>query len=225
MFVKALRNVFRRRGIRREAVAVVTQTVVDRNDPAFSNPLKPIGSHMDEARAKQLAEKYRWTVREDAGRGWRRVVASPRPLRIVEEDAVCALIDEGFIVITVGGGGIPVVLRSDGALEGVAAVIDKDFASSLLARQIGAELFVISTAVERVALDWGTERQRWIDRLTLDEARSYLAEGTHFAAGSMAPKIEACIEFLEAGGSEAIITTPDRLEDAIAGRAGTHIVA
>jgi carbamate kinase len=180
---------------------------------------------MDATKAAQRRERDGWDVVEDAGRGWRRVVASPRPLRIVEEDAVCALIDEGFIVITVGGGGIPVVVRSDGALEGVAAVIDKDFASSLLARQIGAERFVISTAVERVALDWGTERQRWIDRLTLDEARSYLAEGTHFAAGSMAPKIEACIEFLEAGGSEAIITTPDRLEDAIAGRAGTHIVA
>jgi carbamate kinase len=145
-------------------------------------------------------------------------------LRIVEEDAVCSLIEDGFIVITVGGGGIPVVRRADGALEGVAAVIDKDFASSLLAQQIGAELFVISTSVERVALDWGTEQQRWVDRLTLDEARTYLAEEIHFAPGSMAPKIEACIQFLEGGGSEAIITTPDRLEDAIAGRAGTHIM-
>jgi len=222
---QSLANDFTRMAIARRAITVVTQVEVAADDPAFAHPSKPIGTFMDASKAAERRERDGWDVVEDAGRGWRRVVASPRPLRIVEEDAVCALIDGGFIVITVGGGGIPVVRRSDGALAGVAAVIDKDFASSLLARQIGAELFVISTAVERVALDWGTERQRWVDRLTLDEARSYLAAGTHFAPGSMAPKIEACIEFLEAGGSEAIITTPDRLEDAIAGRAGTHIVA
>jgi carbamate kinase len=222
---QSLANDFTRMAIARRAVTVVTQVEVAGDDPAFAHPSKPIGTFMDAAKAAERRERDGWDVVEDAGRGWRRVVASPRPLRIVEEDAVCALIDDGFIVITVGGGGIPVVRRSDGALEGVAAVIDKDFASSLLARQIGAELFVISTAVERVALDWGTERQRWVDRLTLEEAREYLAAGTHFAPGSMAPKIEACIEFLEAGGSEAIITTPSRLEDAIKGSAGTHIVA
>jgi carbamate kinase len=222
---QSLANDFTRLGLEREAVTVVTQVEVAADDPAFGRPTKPIGTFMDAGKAADRRDRDGWDVVEDAGRGWRRVVASPRPLRIVEEAAVRALIEDGFIVITVGGGGIPVVRRGDGSLEGVAAVIDKDFASSLLASRIGAELFVISTAVDRVALDWGTDRQRWVDRLTLDEARTYLAEGTHFAPGSMAPKIEACIQFLEAGGSEAIITTPDRLEDAIAGRAGTHIVA
>jgi len=222
---QCLANDFLRMALERQAVTVVTQVEVAADDPAFGHPTKPIGTFMDADKAAERRERDRWDVVEDAGRGWRRVVASPRPVRIVEEAAVRSLIEDDFVVITVGGGGIPVVRRSDGSLEGVAAVIDKDFASSLLASRIGAELFVISTAVDRVALDWGKPNQRWVDRLTADQARAYLAEGTHFAAGSMAPKIEACLQFLDSGGFEAIITTPDNLEQAIAGKAGTHIVA
>ena len=216
---------FRRMRIDRQAVTVVTQVEVDPNDPAFQHPSKPIGSFMDEAQAQQRAEREGWVVREDAGRGWRRVVASPRPLRIVEERAVKALLRDDFVVITVGGGGIPVVTDEHGDLRGVAAVIDKDFASALLAITLRADVFMITTGVDRVALDWGRPEQRWVDRLTLAEAKDYLAEGMHFAAGSMAPKIEACIEFLEHGGGEAVITNPENMERALAGEAGTRIVA
>ena len=216
---------FRRMRIDRQAVTVVTQVEVDPNDPAFQHPSKPIGSFMDEAQAQQRAEREGWVVREDAGRGWRRVVASPRPLRIVEERAVKALLRDDFVVITVGGGGIPVITDEHGDLRGVAAVIDKDFASALLAITLRADVFMITTGVDRVALDWGRPEQRWVDRLTLAEAKDYLAEGMHFAAGSMAPKIEACIEFLEHGGGEAVITNPENMEPALAGEAGTRIVA
>jgi carbamate kinase len=179
---------------------------------------------MDEAQAIVRQVRDGWSVREDAGRGWRRVVPSPKPLRIVEERAVRALLREDFVVITVGGGGIPVVADEHGDLHGVAAVIDKDFASALLAITLRADAFMITTAVDRVALDWGTPEQRWVDRLALAEARAYLAEGRHFASGSMAPKIEACIEFVTHTGGEAIITSPDNLEAALAGTAGTRIV-
>jgi carbamate kinase len=216
---------FRRLRIDRQAVTVVTQVEVDPADPAFANPSKPIGTFMDEAQARIRQERDGWVVREDAGRGWRRVVPSPRPIRIVEDRAVKTLLREDFVVITVGGGGIPVVTTEGGDLEGVAAVIDKDFASALLATTLRADVFMISTAVDRVALDWGKPAQRWVDQLTLAEAKAYLAEGTHFASGSMAPKIEACIEFLEHGGGEAIITSPDAMEAALAGEAGTRIVA
>jgi carbamate kinase len=219
-----LANDFRRMGMRRQAVTVVTQVEVAADDPAFANPSKPIGSFMDEATAVRRRDVDGWSVREDAGRGWRRVVPSPKPVRIVEERAVRALLHDGFVVITVGGGGIPVVADEHGLLHGVAAVIDKDYASALLAVAIGADLFAISTSIERVALDWGRPTQRFVDRLTVDEARAYLAEGTHFAPGSMAPKIEACIGFLERGGGEAIISSPGNLELALHGRAGTHIV-
>jgi carbamate kinase len=219
-----LGNDFRRMQIDRRAVTVVTQVEVDRNDPAFQHPSKPIGSFMDEALARQRTEKDGWIVREDAGRGWRRVIASPRPLRIVEERAIASLLRNDFVVITVGGGGIPVVADAQGALHGVAAVIDKDFASALLATTIRADVFMITTAVDRVALDWGRPTQRWLDRMTLAEAKAYLAEGTHFSKGSMAPKIEACIQFLEHGGSEAIIANPENMERALAGEAGTRIV-
>jgi len=216
---------FRRMRIDRQAVTVVTQVEVDPDDPAFQHPSKPIGSFMDEAQAQQRAEREGWVVREDAGRGWRRVVASPRPLRIVEERAVKALLRDDFVVITVGGGGIPVIADEHGDLRGVAAVIDKDFASALLAITLRADVFMITTGVDRVALDWGRPERRWVDRLTLAEAKDYLAEGTHFAAGSMAPKIEACIEFLEHGGGEAVVTNPENMERALAGEAGTRIVA
>ena len=216
---------FRRLRIDRQAVTVVTQVEVAADDPAFQDPSKPIGTFMDEATAREREARDGWVIREDAGRGWRRVVPSPRPLRIVEERAVKTLLREDFVVITVGGGGIPVITDENGDLRGVAAVIDKDFASALLAVNLRADVFMISTAVDKVALDWGTPTQRWVDVLTLAEAKEYLAEGTHFAAGSMAPKIEACIEFLEHTGGEAIITSPANMELALAGGAGTRIVA
>ncbi len=220
-----LDNDFRRLGLRRQPVTVITQTEVAADDPAFAHPTKPIGSFMDEERAKRRAAEDGWVVREDAGRGWRRVVASPHPIRIVEEEAVRTLFRAGFVVITVGGGGIPVVRDEGGDLHGVAAVIDKDHASSLLATVLDAEVFAITTAVEQVALDFGRPAQRWLDRMTLAEAKAYLAEGSHFGAGSMAPKIEACVAFLEAGGREAVICSPAQLERAVAGEAGTRIVA
>jgi carbamate kinase len=219
-----LENDFQRLGIDRHAVAVVTQMEVAADDPAFQHPTKPIGSFMDEAEAMRRKEQDGWDVVDDANRGWRRVVASPQPLRIVEEDAVRTLIEDGFVVVTVGGGGIPVVADGEGNLSGVAAVIDKDLASSLLATCIGADLLMITTAVEKVALDFGTPEERWVDRMTLAEAKERLAEGRHFAKGSMAPKIEAVIGFLERGGSTAVITDPDNVERALAGETGTTIV-
>lgn len=219
-----LENDFRRLGIDKHAVTVVTQVEVDADDPAFQNPSKPIGSYMDEDKAKERRDREGWAVMEDAGRGWRRVVPSPIPKRIVEEAAVRSLITGGFVVITVGGGGIPVVADENGDLHGVAAVIDKDFASSLLASRIGAELFVISTAVERVALNFGKPGREWIDRMSVSQAKIYLEEGVHFARGSMAPKIQAAVGYLERGGGEAIITDPENVERALAGETGTHIV-
>jgi carbamate kinase len=223
--VQNLENDFRRLDLDRHAVAVVTQVEVDANDPAFQSPSKPIGSFMDEETAMRRRTQDGWAVREDAGRGWRRVVPSPEPIRIVEVGAIRSLIESGFVVISVGGGGIPVVADANGDLSGVAAVIDKDHACSLLATNIGAELFLVTTAVEKVALDFARPTQRWIDRMTLSEAKEYLAQGTHFLAGSMAPKIEAVVDFLERGGSTAIITDPENVERALAGETGTHIVA
>ena len=217
-----LYNDFLEMGIDRDVTTVVTQVEVDANDPAFANPTKPIGSFMDEEQAQRRIEVDGWDCSEDAGRGWRRVVASPRPKRIVEERVVKTLIDAGDIVITVGGGGIPVVADENGLLKGVAAVIDKDFASSLLANRLGAELFIVSTAVEKVALNFGKPDEQWVDEMSLAEAKQYLAEGTHFANGSMAPKIEAIINFLENGGKWAIVTNPQNLERALAGETGTH---
>jgi len=219
-----LENDFRRLGLDRHVVAVVTQTEVAADDPAFAHPTKPIGSFMDEAIALRRRDEDGWAVIEDAGRGWRRVVPSPAPLRIVEEAAIRSLIESGFVVISVGGGGIPVVADENGDLAGVAAVIDKDLGCSLLATCLDAELFLVTTSVEKVALDFGTPRQKWVDRLTLEHAKEYLAEGSHFLEGSMAPKIEAVIGFLERGGGRAIITDPENVERALGGQTGTHFV-
>ncbi len=216
-------NEFRRLGLRKHAVAVVTQTEVAADDPAFTHPTKPIGSFMDAATARRRQEHDGWTVVEDAGRGWRRVVPSPVPVRIVEEAAIRLLVEAGYVVIATGGGGIPVVADAEGQLHGTAAVIDKDLASSLLATRIGADLFVITTAVDRVALNFGRPNQREIERMDLVQARAYLAEGVHFGAGSMAPKIAAVIGYLERGGREAVITRPEHLERALAGQTGTRI--
>lgn len=223
MFTMALHNEFRKRGMDKKAVAVVTQTIVDRNDPGFQHPTKPIGSFMDEATAKERAAREGWVVVEDAGRGWRRVVASPIPRRIVEADAIHSLINAGFVVVGVGGGGIPVIETETGDITGVEAVIDKDFGSSLLATMIGADLFVISTAVEQVALNFNTPQARLVDRMTLAEARQYTAEG-HFAKGSMLPKINAIVQFLEKGGRQAIITNPENIGRALRGETGTLIL-
>src|SRR5512137_303466 len=208
---QTLQNELYRRGIKKPVATVVTQVLVDKNDKAFQNPSKPIGGFMDETEAKRREKELGWSVVEDAGRGWRRVVASPIPKEVVELDSVEALIKAGSVVITVGGGGIPVIDKGDGEYTGTAAVIDKDYASSLLARLIKADLLLISTAVEKVAINFGKPNQKWIDRMTLAEARKYLSEGIHFARGSMAPKIQAIIWFLEAGGRQALITSPENI--------------
>ncbi len=211
-----------RRGVRRQTATVVTRVVVDQADPAFQHPTKPIGPFYTEEQAQRYRAERGWVVREDAGRGWRRVVPSPQPLEIVETAAIQTLLAAGFIVVGVGGGGIPVVRETGGRLRGVEAVIDKDLASSLLARTIKADLFLISTAVERVALNFRKPGERFLDRMTLEEAKRYLAEG-HFPAGSMGPKIQAAIDYLEAGGKEVLITAPEALERALAGETGTRI--
>jgi carbamate kinase len=219
-----LQNELHLRGIEKPVATVITQVLVDQADPAFQNPSKPIGGFMEEEEAQKRASDMGWHVVEDAGRGWRRVVASPIPKAVVELNSIRTLIDSGTVVITVGGGGIPVVDRGDGLLTGTAAVIDKDYASSLLARLIEADLFLISTAVEKVALNFGKPNEKPIDHMTLPEAKAYLAEGTHFARGSMAPKIQAVIWFLEAGGQRAIITNPQNIGRALKGETGTWIV-
>lgn len=224
MLQQNLVNDFRQRGIDKSVVTVVTQVEVDVNDPAFAAPSKPIGSFMDEAEAMRRRDDEGWDVKEDAGRGWRRVVASPAPMRIVELDVIKQLLDAGVVTIAVGGGGIPVVANENGDLQGIAAVIDKDLASALLAGQVDADLLLISTAVEKVALNFGTPEQTWVDTFTLDEVKQYLEEGGHFAEGSMAPKMRAVVQFLEAGGKEALITNPQNLERAMAGETGTRIV-
>ena len=223
MFVMALHNEFLNRGMDKKAVAVVTQTIVDGDDPAFKNPTKPIGSFMDEKMAQERAEKENWSVVEDAGRGWRRVVASPIPQRIVEASAIRNLIDAGFTVVGVGGGGIPVIEEANGSLVGVEAVIDKDFGSSLLSTMINADLFVISTAVEKVAINFNKPGQKWLDRMTVAEAEAYMAEG-HFAKGSMLPKIQAILRFIKNGGKQALITNPENIGRALKGETGTWIV-
>ncbi|OGO13996.1 MAG: carbamate kinase [Chloroflexi bacterium RBG_13_66_10] len=223
MFQQALYNEFLERGIPRQAATVVTQVLVDRNDPAFKNPSKPIGSFMDEPTAVGHRRDDGWAVVEDAGRGWRRVVPSPIPVRIIEREAIEALIRAGFVVISTGGGGIPVVEDEHGRLRGVEAVIDKDFGAAILASSIRADLFLITTAIEKVALNYNKPDQRWLDRMTLAEARQHAAEG-HFLKGSMAPKIQAIINYLEQGGKQALITDPGNIERALDGKTGTWIV-
>jgi carbamate kinase len=218
----ALHNEFKRRGMERSAATVVTQVLVDAKDPAFQKPNKPIGSFMTAEQAQAHREKDAWDLMEDSGRGWRRVVASPVPQRVLELDVVKSLLDAGVVVVACGGGGIAVVEDSSGYISGAAAVIDKDLASSLLARDLGADLLVISTAVEKVCLDFGKPTQRSLDRMSLAEAKRYIEEG-HFKPGSMLPKIQAVVDFLEGGGKEAIITDPAHLGAALAGHGGTHV--
>ncbi len=222
MLQQALDNEFHRRNLYRRAYTIVTQVVVDRNDPAFEHPTKPIGGFLTKEEAERFAREG-WPVIEDAGRGWRRVVPSPEPQEILEENAIRSAVYEGWIVIAVGGGGIPVIRKENGELRGVAAVIDKDLASSLLARRIDADLFLISTAVEKVALNYGKPNQVWLDRMTVAEARQYMAEG-HFAPGSMLPKIKACVRYVEETGKAALITNYENITRALRGETGTWIV-
>jgi len=223
MIQKALLNEFRERGITKKVTTVVTQAVVDRNDPSFEHPSKPIGSFMAEKEALTNQKEFGWQVAEDAGRGFRRVVPSPIPRELIELDVVKILVEKGYIVVAVGGGGIPVIRNEQGEIEGVEAVIDKDLASSLLARQLGAESFIISTSIDAAYLNFGKENQKPIPHATLPEIKRYLTEG-HFKAGSMKPKIEAIVEFLEAGGKKAVITSPQNLLQAFKGKCGTTIV-
>jgi carbamate kinase len=222
MIQKALRNELKSRGIEKPTVTVVTQVRVDADDPAMSKPSKPIGSFVDEATAQQRIAAGEDFI-EDAGRGWRRVVPSPIPQEIIEVDAVKTLIDHNFTVVAVGGGGIPVVEKESGDLRGIEAVIDKDFASGLLANAIQADLLLISTAVEKVAINFNKPNQQWLSRMTLVEAEKYTAEG-HFAPGSMLPKIQAIVKFLKEGGKEALITDPPNIRRALQGETGTWIV-
>jgi carbamate kinase len=218
-----LYNEFLSRGINKQVVTLVTQVEVDADDPAFKNPSKPVGSFMDEETAVRRSKQNGWAIAEDAGRGWRRVVPSPEPKRIIETEVIKYLVREDIITIAAGGGGIPVVVDEKGELRGVEGVVDKDIASALLAADINADLFLISTSIERVVLNFQKPNERPIDNMTLEEAKQYMYEGIHFVKGSMKPKMQAVINFLENGGKRAIITTPENIGKALAGNAGTTI--
>jgi carbamate kinase len=224
MFVKALRNELSRRGISRPVVAVVTHAVVSLDDPAFANPTKPVGSFMPEAQAEEMAATLGWTIAEDAGRGWRRTVASPKPTAILETELIRNLLDDGAIVVAVGGGGIPVTIDADGIVTGVEAVVDKDLASGLLAHDLGAEMLMIPTAVPRVAIGFGTPGEQWLDTITVEQARSYIAAG-QFGKGSMEPKVEAVADFVaDTPGAVGVIGAAEEIPAILAGESGTRIV-
>lgn len=220
---QAMGNEFRKRGVKKSVATIVTQTLVDKNDPAFQKPSKPIGQFYKKEQADDRIRVEKWTMIEDAGRGWRRVVASPKPVRIIEADVIRKLVAEGYTLIAAGGGGIPVVEDEQGELHGTAAVIDKDLASAALAKEINADLLVISTAVEKVCLNFGKPDQKTLEKMTVAEAKQYIKEG-HFKPGSMLPKVQACIQFIENGGTEALITCPEVLPAALEGKTGTRVV-
>ncbi len=224
MLEKSLINELRRQSLDKEVASVVSQVVVDKDDPAFEKPTKPVGPFYTEERARALIAEKKWTMIEDAGRGWRKVVPSPKPIDVVPKWVIRDLVQAGRIVIAAGGGGIPVIINGRGLFEGVEAVIDKDYAASLLAREVKVDLFVILTAIERVFLDYGKPTQREAPVLTVEEARRHLADG-QFPPGSMGPKIRAAVEYIEAGGREVLITTAGHLRAALINRSGTKIVA
>jgi carbamate kinase len=222
MLQQCLDNAFRQAGVRRATVTVVTRTVVDPGDPAFRSPSKPIGGFYDEAEARRRMDRHGWAMKEDAGRGWRRVVPSPEPREIVELPAIEALLATGAVVVAAGGGGIPVVRAADGSLAGVEAVVDKDLASALLAARLGAEVLLILTGVDHVAVDFGRPTQRDLHELDAATLAGHLADG-QFAPGSMLPKVQAVLRFLANGGRRAVITTPELSEKALAGEIGTQV--
>jgi carbamate kinase len=224
MLERALVNELRRRSIDKEVASLVTQVVVDREDPAFASPTKPVGPFYSKSRGAELARAKGWTMVEDAGRGYRKVVASPRPIDVVNKGVIRELVEAGRLVIAAGGGGIPVIINGNGLFEGVEAVIDKDYAASLIAREVKVDLFIILTAIERVFIDFGKPEQREVPVLAVEEARRHLADG-QFPPGSMGPKIRAAIEYIEAGGREVLITKDSHLKAALINRSGTRIVA
>lgn len=223
MLEQTLRNMFTKNGMKKPVVSLVTQVVVSENDPAFKNPSKFVGPFFKKDEIEELHRQRGWEIREDSGRGWRRVVPSPKPVDIVEKEEIGEMIRRNFVVISCGGGGVPVLRDKRGKLKGVAAVIDKDFAAERLASLIGAEALLLITSVNQVSIFHGTPKQKNLSKMTLDEAKRYWEEG-HFPAGSMGPKIEAAIKFLESGGKKTIITSLDGIEAAIKGAGGTEIV-
>jgi len=224
MLERAIINELRRHSIDKEAITVITQVIVDKDDPAFQNPTKPIGPFYTKFRAKELAKEKKWTIVEDAGRGYRRVVPSPKPIDVVPKWVVRDLVLAGRVVIAAGGGGVPVIINGRGLFEGVEAVIDKDYAASLIAREVKVDLFIILTGIDRVYLNYGKPDQQPLDVLGIDQAKEHLAQG-QFPAGSMGPKIKAAIEFIEAGGTEVLITSANNLKAALLNRSGTRIRA
>jgi len=223
MIEQSLQNKLHREGISRKVVTIVTQIIVDRNDPSILNPTKPIGPFYTKEQAERLAKINGWIIKEDAGRGFRRLVPSPIPTEIVEKDIIKFLVQSGTIVIAAGGGGAPVYVEEDGTYEGVDAVVDKDRASAVLARDIGAEALVILTSVDKVCLNYMNPDERPLSWVSVTEVKRYMAEG-HFPQGSMGPKIGAAIQFLEAGGKQVIITSPGLIKEALEGKAGTKII-
>ncbi|ANF22556.1 carbamate kinase [Thermococcus piezophilus] len=222
MIQQAIRNELKRRGVERPVATIVTQTLVDKNDPAFQNPSKPVGPFYDEETAKRLAKEKGWVVVEDAGRGWRRVVPSPDPIGHVETPVIQNLVAKGFIVIASGGGGVPVI-EEDGVLKGVEAVIDKDLAGEKLAEEVNADIFMILTDVNGAAINYGKPDERWLGKVTVEELRRYYEEG-HFKKGSMGPKVLAAIRFVEWGGERAIIAALDKAVEALEGNTGTQVI-
>jgi carbamate kinase len=223
MLERAITNELRRHSIDKEVITLVTQVVVDRNDPAFDSPTKPVGPFYTRYRAQQLAREKKWTVVEDAGRGYRKVVPSPKPIDVVPKWIIRDLVQAGRIVVAAGGGGIPVILNNRGLFEGVEAVIDKDYAASLIAREVKVDLFIILTGIEEVYINFGKPDQQEMPVLTVDEAQKYLEEG-QFPPGSMGPKIQAAIDYIKAGGKEVLITKASHLKAALLKRSGTRII-
>jgi carbamate kinase len=223
MIEQSLQNRVKLEQLDQHVVTVLTQVLVDPNDPSILSPSKPVGSFYTEAEAKTLMAEREWLMVEDANRGWRRVVPSPKPLKIIEDAAIQTLINAGFLVIACGGGGIPVFENEEGMLEGIDCIIDKDYASAKLASSIGADSLLIATGVEKVSINFGKPNQQELDQITLSECRRYIAEG-QFPKGSMLPKIEAAMSFIANGGRRAIITLPETLNEALAGETGTVIV-